>query len=69
MKNSKGIIALILVVVVLMVSVYGCFGCESDMGGDGTSSCKNCGRSPVYSLGYCKSCYNGFRNWQKKNGY
>lgn len=29
-------------------------------------TCKNSGRSGVYALGYCKSCYEGFNDWMKR---
>lgn len=32
-------------------------------GGDGKTSCKNCGRSSVYALGFCKSCYKDFHEF------
>ena len=69
-NNKKGTVALIIVLVLILVSIVGCFGdCGESSGGDGKSSCRNCGRSSVYALGYCKSCYKGFRNWQEDNGY
>lgn len=45
------------------LSCNGHIECDSGFRGDGTSSCKNCGRKKVYALGYCKSCYNGFIDW------
>ena len=32
----------------------------TDSGGDGKKSCKNCGAKSVYSLGFCKRCYDSF---------
>lgn len=45
------------------LSCNGNIDCDSGPRGDGSSSCKNCGRKKVYALGYCKSCYNGFIDW------
>lgn len=53
-------IALILFV---WLSCTGNIECDSGPRGDGSSSCKNCGRKKVYALGYCKSCYEGFNDW------
>ncbi len=46
-------------IVVLMSLISTMFVACSD-GGDGKSSCLNCGRKSVYALGYCKTCYKGF---------
>ncbi len=55
-------IALILSLVVLLSFTISITGCD-DGGGDGITSCKNCGRTPVYALGFCKTCYKGFANY------
>ena len=64
-----GIIAIIVVVVLLIAMVGSCSGSSS--GGDGKSTCRNCGRKKplVAGYGYCSTCYEGFRDWQKNNGY
>lgn len=68
MKNIKGIIALVIVIILILALVVACV-CDSHSNkrGDGSSSCKNCGRSPVYDLGYCKTCYKGFIKYQNNN--
>lgn len=44
-----------------MLSFVACGG--GGGGGDGKTSCKNCGRSSVYALGFCKSCYKSFHDF------
>jgi hypothetical protein len=36
-----------------------CGGCKSDKG-DGVTTCKGCGGTPVVALGFCERCYEGF---------
>ncbi len=64
----KKIIALFLALIICF-SFAACGGSSSR--GDGKSSCKNCGRSGsiVAGYGYCYSCYEGFTDWQDRNGY
>ena len=33
---------------------------------DGITHCKNCGRTPVYAVGFCKICYEDFINYTYK---
>ena len=61
----KGIIALVLIIVI-GGAIFG--GCQRNHG-DGIKTCKNCGKGSVYSLGYCKTCYNGFYSYSKEKGY
>ena len=35
-------------------------------GGNGITTCKNCGRSEVVLFGYCEKCADDFLEWQKK---
>lgn len=37
--------------------------CGLGGGGNGISSCRNCGRSSVYSGGLCSSCFDGYVDW------
>ena len=69
-SGAGGIIAIIVVVVLLIAMVGSCSGSGSS-GGDGKSTCRNCGRKKplVAGYGYCSTCYEGFRDWQKNNGY
>lgn len=59
------IIALLLCLMLMLSCVTVLTSCEGNGGssGNGKSSCKNCGRSPVYDLGFCKSCYKSFMNY------
>ena len=61
MKEKIQSIVVVLIVLLLLFGlgsiIFG--GCE-DNGGDGKSSCKNCGRSSVYASGFCKRCYESY---------
>lgn len=59
----KRLIAFLLVLVMLLSLC----ACGESRGGDGVSTCRNCGRktSLVAGYGYCKTCYEGFIEWQK----
>ncbi len=46
----------------MCLSMLSFAACE-DNGGDGKTGCKNCGRSSVYALGFCKSCYKSFHDF------
>lgn len=52
----------ILLVVGMILSMMILPACEKSKG-DGKTSCKNCGRTPVYALGFCKSCYKSFHDY------
>ncbi len=56
---------LIFVIVCIIIAIFiaSISSCTDSIGGDGSSSCKNCGRSPVYALGLCKSCYKSFSDY------
>lgn len=58
MKRKTKLIG-IAVAIILALTTTGCV----DKGGDGMESCKNCGRKSVYSLGFCKSCYESFMDY------
>ena len=58
MKKFKKILVLLMM---LAFSVFAT-GCTSSHG-DGKTTCKNCGRSSIYALGFCKSCYEGFMDY------
>ncbi|MCI5946000.1 MAG: hypothetical protein MRZ39_03740 [Oscillospiraceae bacterium] len=50
-------------IAVAAILAFALAGCGSSGGGDGVSSCKNCGRHSVYALGFCKSCYESFMDY------
>lgn len=54
-------------ILAIMLAVGMCFSMIACGGGDGKTSCKNCGRSSVYALGYCKTCYKGFHDYTYGN--
>lgn len=60
---KKKILPLILVLI-LCLSLGAC----GSSGGNGITSCRNCGRKKnlVPGFGYCSSCYEGFNDWQKR---
>lgn len=62
--KSIGVFA---IVVIMLVGVISCALSPSGIGGDGKSSCKNCGRNSVYALGFCKSCYKSFHDFTYDN--
>ena len=55
---------LIMVVLFILCSVMGdsCGKIE----GDGKSSCRVCGRSPVTEFGYCERCTEDFLDWHNE---
>jgi len=57
------IIALVLCVVLLLSCLFSFCDSDSDNGGDGKTSCKNCGKKSVVALGYCERCYKSFREY------
>ncbi len=56
------ILALILCVALLLSCFLSLTGC-GDSGGDGKTSCKNCGRKSVKALGFCDRCYKSFMKY------
>lgn len=54
---------LVFLLLIMMISIMAFSGVACSFGGDGKSSCKNCGRSSVYALGFCKSCYKSFHDY------
>ena len=67
-KSIKKVILVIIAIVILtFVIVPALRSCSSnERGGDGITSCKNCGRKTdlVPGFGYCGNCYKGFNEWQ-----
>lgn len=57
----KKFISIFLILVLCLSMSFVTISCSCS--GDGKSGCKNCGRSPVYALGYCKSCYKSFMDY------
>ena len=63
------IVVLLIGIVMLMPDVSsissssGSSSGSSSKSSSSSSKCKNCGRSPTYDLGYCKTCYKGFMNY------
>lgn len=53
----KKFISIFLTLTLCLSMAFVTTSCSS---GDGKSGCKNCGSSPVYALGFCKSCYKSF---------
>ncbi len=58
-KKVSSIVVLILVLCIFAAFTVGCGG-GSSRKKDGVNGCKNCGRSPVYAIGFCRDCYEGF---------
>ena len=59
MKKIK-ILSLLLCLALLFSALFVLSGC-GDNGGDGKTTCKNCGKKEVVALGYCNRCYEGFK--------
>ena len=66
MKNA---LLLFLALVLCLSLCLGLCACTGGGGGDGVTSCRNCGRKTnlVAGFGYCGTCYEGFVEWQKDN--
>ncbi len=63
-KNTGIIIVLIFAIIVGLAS----FGSCGNSGGDGKSTCRNCGRNkPLSYMGLCSTCQKGFDEWDEKN--
>lgn len=64
-KKKGGTIGIIIVLIIAII--FGVASCGSgDKGGDGKSTCRNCGRKTSLSvMGYCSICQEGFYEWQK----
>ena len=56
------IFALLLVIGIVMIAPE-MSGGSSSAGSSSNSGCRNCGRTPIYDLGYCKSCYKSFMEY------
>lgn len=57
----------LLVLIVLTFALAAMGSGSSSRKGDGKTSCKNCGRTPVYMSGFCQSCWEDFIDYQNKN--
>ena len=60
MKNMFVILLVIFVLLCMLTGLFSCMGLLPSSEGDGKISCKNCGKSSVYAIGYCKRCYESF---------
>lgn len=67
-RKTTLIFAAVIIVVFVFLSTMmnGNFGHQ---GGDGVTTCRNCGREKtlVPGFGFCYSCYEGFVDWQEEN--
>lgn len=63
------IVTIVLILALLVTLFIVCFSGGNTSGGNSKPACKNCGRTPVYGAGLCKTCYKGFMEWRDKNGY
>ena len=45
----------------VMAFAFAFTGCSS--GGDGVTTCKNCGKKEVVALGFCRRCYRSFHDY------
>ena len=70
-KDKKNIVKVVIVVgiIILLIITVASGAFNSKSGGDGKTTCKNCGRntSLVPGYGYCSNCYKGFIDWQSKD--
>lgn len=64
-NKNGGIIGIIIILIIAIIfGIASCGGGSS--GGDGKSTCRNCGRDkPLSAMGYCSTCQKGFYEWQK----
>ena len=62
-KNKSGTITIIITIVIAFILAFATFG-DSNKGGDGKSTCRNCGRQKkLSSAGYCSTCQKGYDEW------
>jgi len=67
MNDKSEIIKVIAVIVVFVLFIALAIASYSEpRGGNGTTTCRNCGRSPVVYAGFCEDCGEGFLDWQRK---
>ena len=68
LKNKKAwIMSVIALVLLVVINPVNSFMASSGRGGDGVTTCKNCGRRGVEAFGYCERCADGFLDWHNKN--
>lgn len=57
-------------IIALLLAIAMCLSfcaCGGNKGGDGKTTCKNCGRKKSLSYaGYCSTCQEGFDKWQDR---
>lgn len=59
-----------LIVIVLCLCGFLYLGLKNSgghSGGNGKSSCRNCGREASLTMGYCSSCFEGYVEWSQEN--
>ena len=59
------IIAVVSFVIAIIIGMFGSCSC-SGSGGDGITTCKNCGRKEISWGGMCERCADDFLDWQDK---
>lgn len=66
-NKNGGIIGIIIVLIIAIILGLASCGSGGHSGGDGKSTCRNCGREKSLSyMGFCSTCQEGFNEWQKK---
>lgn len=69
-KERKTSLTIAVVVIAVFVFLSAMMNSNfGHQGGDGVTTCKNCGREKklVPGFGYCYTCYEGFVDWQEEN--
>jgi len=65
-KGKKNGVTIGIIIAIILTLLIGLVGCGSS-GGDGKSTCRNCGRSkPLSYAGFCSTCQKGFEEWQDR---
>ncbi len=65
-NRAYPIILVILLIVVIGGYVFLFPHSSSGRGGNGKTTCLNCGRRARLTIGYCDTCYDGFSDWYDK---
>jgi hypothetical protein len=69
-KERKTSLTIAAVVIAVFLLLSGIMNSNFDhQGGDGITTCRNCGRKKdlVPGFGFCYTCYEGFVEWQEEN--
>lgn len=66
--SAKAYSIILIILVIAVIAGYTLLAphSSSGRGGDGKTTCLNCGRRASLTIGYCDTCYGGFSDWYDK---